>query len=532
MSEAGRAERYTDWRRIGEGGMAVVYMVRDTELGLDVAIKVINEEFRKNTKLIDSLRGEVLISRMLRHPSICPIHEIYEGSGGFGIVMDLLRGKDLKAWLKEHNRNLLETLPERVNLLIKVLEGLDVAHKIIIHRDLKPSNIWLKEGNVGDPLILDFGISQTHTNSLNSDLFGDQEILAAGTLQYMPPEQLLKPEVVDNRSDLFSFGIMAYEIMTGGRIPPCSLRAYARDRTVPRINIKAIPPPSTYCAAIPASLDQIILQSLAYHRLDRPQQANDIAEVLRASLGELGSDPTATLTQIDTNLNRPDCVDVPAGSYFIGSLPNSESHNEMPMRRLTMSAYRISKTPITNNQFRQYLDATGANWPELIDDAIFGADDNPVVGLSWLQAREYAKWAGGDLPTEAQWEVAAKAGVDRLEYPWGDEEPGPGKANIDSAVGETTSVHAFPQASNAWGISDMCGNVWEWCRDKWDENYYRSLTNGDEDPVCKTLGDQRSIRGGSFESFPDMGRCSFRHCADMERRGPDLGFRIVFDNTN
>ena len=96
---------------------------------MDVAIKVLNDEYRKNRKLVESLRGEVRISRALRHPAICPIHELYEGPEGFGIVMDLLEGCDLKTWLRTNEKSLLESLPDRVALLAGILDGLEVVRE-------------------------------------------------------------------------------------------------------------------------------------------------------------------------------------------------------------------------------------------------------------------------------------------------------------------------------------------------------------------------------------------------------------------
>jgi formylglycine-generating enzyme required for sulfatase activity/tRNA A-37 threonylcarbamoyl transferase component Bud32 len=525
-----QTERYDNWRIIGSGGMAVVYRVRDNVFGLDVAIKVIKEKYRGNQNVVDSLLGEVLISRRLRHKAICPIHTSYEGPYGVGIVMDLLDGYDLKKWIEENERRLLETLPERMGALIKVLEGLEEAHQLIVHRDLKPSNIWLKNGRIDDPLILDFGISQTHSNLLSSDLLekSEQKAAASGTYRYMPPEQLLKPEVVDNRSDIFSFGIMAYEIFTDGRIPPCSLRAYGRTKRVPRISINDIEPPSQYCTAIPPAVDQIVRQSLAYHRLDRPQHVGEILTAFREALPTLISNissPVGEAAAGDVGLEK---VAVPAGAYLIGSTPDSEMRASKPMRRIVLKAFAITVTPITNRQYRLYLDSTGANWPSLINDPVFGASDHPVVGLNWQEAEDFAKWVGGDLPTEAQWEVAAKAGEKFRQYPWGDEPPSPGKANIDAGIGATTPVESFPQARNELGISDLCGNVWEWCRDHWDERFYTTLSNGDEEPLCSSSSNERAIRGGSFESFVEMGRCAFRHFVEAGERRRDIGFRVVF----
>src|SRR5688572_30195741 len=96
------AERFIDWHPIGSGGVADVYKVLDRDLGVELAIKILKQIHRDDRRYVESLRREVLISRRLRHPNICPIHDLYEGPQGVGIVMDLIEGQDLKAWLVEN----------------------------------------------------------------------------------------------------------------------------------------------------------------------------------------------------------------------------------------------------------------------------------------------------------------------------------------------------------------------------------------------------------------------------------------------
>src|SRR6185437_2435547 len=142
------ANRFTGWSLIGQGGSADVFKVQDTELGVQLAVKILKQDHRQDSRYIDSLRREVLISRRLRHPNICPIHDLYEGERGVGIVMDLIDGQDLKTWLGEKRGTLLDTIAQRVALLRKLSEALTIAHSLIIHRDLKPANIFLLKGDI------------------------------------------------------------------------------------------------------------------------------------------------------------------------------------------------------------------------------------------------------------------------------------------------------------------------------------------------------------------------------------------------
>ncbi len=517
MTTTGHPERFVDWRPIGEGGTANVFQVEDRELGLSVAIKLLNETHRSNEKLLQGLRGEVLISRRLRHEYICPIHDIYEGERGFGIVMDLLSGTTLRDWMDENKSALLATLSQRLVLLRKVAEALAVAHTHIVHRDLKPSNVFLRSGDVEHPLILDFGISMVGAP--------EQEGFGGGTLRYMAPEQVQPPFRIDNRTDLFGFGIMAYELLTAGRIPPCSLKDYLKTRAIPKVSVAEIEPPSRYCPAIPAALDRMILQLLSFQMDDRPRHANEVAEVLGQVVLDQG-DARTLLGDAGREITDTGGVTVPAGDYYIGSGPDAENSEELPMRRVQLSAYTIGEAPVTVGEYRRFLETTGYQEPPSFD-ATGVSDALPVAGVTWQDAMTYAAWAGGSLPSEAQWEVAAKAGDRLRSYPWGEEPPSPSQANIDFNVGAVTPVRSYPSGRNEWDLWDMCGNVWEWCRDDWDPGLYRRFEHGSMDPVLETGSSAKSIRGGSFESFDSMGRCAFRQYSPADERRLDVGFRIV-----
>ena len=510
-------ERYSDWELIGRGGMAKVFRATDHELGCAVAIKLLDEKFQTNAELLQGLCDEVLISRALRHPNICPIHDIYDGPRGFGVVMDLVEGRNLRAWMDENDSRLLQTAGDRLTLLRTITATLDVAHSRIIHRDLKPSNIYLVENEIENPMIMDFGIS-----ILGS---GREDESFAGTPKYASPEQYESPASVDRRSDLFSLGILAYELMTGGRIPPCSLKD-VRTGGVPRIAVSEIPPPSHYCAVVPASLDRIILHMLEYDPDSRPSSAREIADVLGQC--ELREPDSGVGKQF---LGKPETAFLPgsdAEGYYVGAGPDSVNSAEKPMRRVSLTPFEISLTPVTNREYREYIERTGNLPPPWLDHPKFGADDHPIVGISWHEAVAYADWVGGRLPTEIEWECAAKSGAKLLQYPWGDELPGATRANIDGLSDTTTPVHSYTHGRNRLGLWDMCGNVWEWCADHWDEKFYTTFRNGDLDPVCQTESVFRAIRGGSYDSFATMGRCSFRQFASADESRPDIGMRVVY----
>lgn len=501
-------DRYSEWALIGEGGTARVFRVHDRDLGIPLAVKILRPELCADHRQVDAMRREVLISRALRHPNICPVHDLYEGPHGIGVIMDLLAGRDLKQWIAAHRGRLLETLSERLLAFRRIAEALSVAHSRIIHRDLKPANIFLQDGEIGRPLIMDFGLS-LHGNAGN-------RTFAGGTPKYMAPEQYLAPESVDCRTDLFSLGILAYEMLTDGMIPESSLRNLPVARQAPQVSGAGLTPPSRFCAAIPPALDRLVLQLVDSDPRNRPDSADEIVEALaHMRIGE------ATVPRKGGALGP--MVAVPGGAYAVGL----RRPGRTGLRRATLSPYRIGAHPVTNAEYARFVAATGMRAPPFSGHPQFGHADAPVVGVSWSEAAAYAEWVGGRLPSEAEWEVAAKAGADEAEYPWGAEPPLVTRANIDRICPHTTPVESYPAGRNAWGLSDMCGNVWEWCADPWEEALFRRIAEGESNPTGRGDGALRPLRGGSFDSFAATGRCAFRSKEKAGERRADVGFRVA-----
>lgn len=507
-----RRARYEDLRRIGRGGHATVYRAFDRELGVDVAIKILHKN-RSTEELRAGLINEVKISRLLRHPNICPIHDLYEGPEGTGIVMDFIDGVTLAKWMQRHGGRRLETARQRRIILMKVLDALTVAHRHIVHRDLKPDNIFLKGGDPDTPIIMDFGVSIL-------GIHGDEAV--TGTPKYMAPEQFEAPEQVDRRSDLFSVGILAYELFTETIPPNSNVRIRSMYRAA-RVPLEDITPPSRFCPAVPPGLDRLILQMTAFDRDDRPGSAEEVLALMR----RFPLTDATDCAPIGGGRAR-ERVLVDGGLYRLGSRPDGPNQNEKPARRVTLSPFAIDVTPVTNLDYRRFCDATGSPLPPLSADPVFGRDDHPVVAVTWSEAVAFAAWAGGRLPSEAEWECAARAGTVFAEYPWGDRQPARSEVNIGGVWGSTSPVGAHPAAANALGLQDMAGNVWEWCRDSFDPDFYGSLGQGDLDPCCQRDGSQRSLRGGSFASFASQGRVAFRGHADASERRRDIGFRVVY----
>jgi formylglycine-generating enzyme required for sulfatase activity len=233
-------------------------------------------------------------------------------------------------------------------------------------------------------------------------------------------------------------------------------------------------------------------------------------------------------------------VMVPAGAYTVGR--DDESDLEKPQHTVTLPAYFIDRTEVTNEEYKKFVDATNrkppANWQGKTYPA--GRANYPVTGVTWQDAADYAAWAGKRLPTEAEWEAAAR-GPQGLRYPWGNEWL-PGQANIGVKAGEQAKdkqyppqimeVGGFPQGASPAGALDMIGNVWEWTADElkpYDGNpatlndIFRKLNIS-----LKPDTTYRVIRGGAFDGDPQHD-ASYRGFVSAAQSFPKTGFRCVKD---
>jgi len=221
-----------------------------------------------------------------------------------------------------------------------------------------------------------------------------------------------------------------------------------------------------------------------------------------------------------------DYVWVPDGVFLMGGVPADDEAfgDEKPRRFVHVTkGYWMSRSPVTVAAYRRFADDTERPMPE---EPPFNEDwskaAHPIVNVSWADAHDYCEWAGGRLPTEAEWEYAARGGRRDSIYPWGDEEPDDTRARFGSNDG-TSPVESYP--ANGFGLYDMAGCTWEWTADWYGVNYYKSSPA--RDPMGPERGDSRVVRGGSWNYGPELLRCSFRFKLEPSFRYFGIGFRCV-----
>ncbi|RLI52464.1 MAG: hypothetical protein DRP09_17865, partial [Candidatus Thorarchaeota archaeon] len=234
---------------------------------------------------------------------------------------------------------------------------------------------------------------------------------------------------------------------------------------------------------------------------------------------------------------------IPKGTFEMGSDKYSA---EKPVQKIYMDDYYIDKFLVTNAQFQKFVEATGyvtdaekagggmvrigRRWKKVKDATwkmpdgltpIEGQEDNPVSQVSYNDASAYCKWAGKDLPTEAQWEKAAR-GTDGNEYPWGNQDPDDTMANFDNLIGTTTPVKDYEKGKSPYGMYDAAGNVYQWCKD-----WYGTGQRAEKNPSGPASGKEHVVKGGSFIEGTESLRS-----ANRDRYKPDyssylFGFRCA-----
>ncbi len=224
----------------------------------------------------------------------------------------------------------------------------------------------------------------------------------------------------------------------------------------------------------------------------------------------------------------PDMVFIPAGWVFIGR--DDASSEEGPAHKIHLDAYYIDRYEVSNGDYKRFLDVTGRRPPEFWDDPDRNGAGLPVVGVSWSDAEAYCRWSKKRLPTEFEWEKAARGKEGRLWiYPWGNSFD-PARANIagdtDGYV-DVAPVDALPEGKSAYGAYNLVGNVAEWTGNWFAPDYYKHMPM--KNPPGPETGKRRVIRGGSFKTSVKYATSTYRSAFAPESRKTNIGFRCAKD---
>jgi sulfatase modifying factor 1 len=224
---------------------------------------------------------------------------------------------------------------------------------------------------------------------------------------------------------------------------------------------------------------------------------------------------------------EPSLVSIPEAWFRMGSASGQDC--ERPVHRVWIDAFLLAATQVTNAEYERFVNSTASDPPPFALDPNLNHPRQPVTGVSWFNADRYCQWLAEQtgrayrLPTEAEWERAARADLEQNDFPWGNDPP-------QSLPDYTTRWQAGPEpvacyAPNAFGLFNMCDNVHEWCSDWYDPNYY--AVSPQSNPRGPQQGQRKASRGGSWRHHVKVSRCSARSSIPPEFEYADYGFRVA-----
>jgi len=229
----------------------------------------------------------------------------------------------------------------------------------------------------------------------------------------------------------------------------------------------------------------------------------------------------------NTQSLKPTLVRIPEGWFMMGSEAGRD--NERPVHRVWVDAFDLAACQVTNADYRHFLGATGGSPPPFWDDPNFNQPDQPVVAVSWFEAVRYCEWLSSvterkyRLPTEAEWERAARGGTEGRLYPWGD---GPPQSLPDYGRRWKSGPEPVARyAPNAFGLYDIGENVHEWCSDWYQADYYS--VSPEHNPAGPESGERRASRGGSWRHHIKVARCAARSSIPPQFQYADYGVRVA-----
>jgi formylglycine-generating enzyme required for sulfatase activity len=504
-------DRYRVVRPIGQGGFGTVYRAWDINLNIPCALK---ENLDTSEDAQRQFQREASLLATLRHPNLPRVtdHFFISGQGQY-LVMDFIEGQSLAQLLEQQASPVNEA--QALAWIEQVCHALDYLHNRtppIIHRDIKPQNIIVT--SAGQAMLVDFGISK-----LFDPLLRTSRGARGATPGFSPPEQYGQGNT-DARSDIYALGATLYTLLTG-QVPPDAI-----DRLVQQ---SPLPAPTDLNPRISSTAEHAIIQAIELTPTGRFASIQAFRQALSGgsftSAPKSFSKPTPKVTKWE-----PIMVVIPAGSFLMGSKESDEHEShELPQRQVQLSPYSIGKYPVTNTQYAAFVQSAGHRPPSRWYRSLIprNKEENPVVHVSWEDAFAYCRWLAEitqkhyRLPTEAEWEKAARGGDGRI-YPWGNNWLPQQCNSYESFRGDSSAVGLYsPAGDSPYGCADMVGNVWEWVSD-----WYGSYSDTEViDPSGPATGTFKVLRGGNW--YTKSVRTTCRLKLGPRTRLTGIGFRCA-----
>lgn len=497
------ADRYVIEQHVGKGGMGVVYRAHDTLVDETVALKFMNPKLLKTSKGKRLFIQEAQIARRLRHENIVAVHDVsWTNEGILYLSMEFAEGQSLRAYLRRHRKERrFVDVRLCVTYLTQILRALENAHRTVIHRDIKPENLILMSGE--RIKVLDFGLAKAvQEEFLKKDSDEAPSNQVVGTLAYTAPEQR-RGLPVDPRTDIYAVGLVFHELLTL-RTPmdePVTVEQARQD--------------------VSPSILQVLKKSLHTEKEHRWQNAREFRRALEQAFNESYRRLTERMEVTTTDgasVSTENMVYMEGGNFNMG---NDTIRECAPEAEVYAPPFWIDAYPVTVKEYQAYREATGAPEPKYWRDPNYNGPDQPVIGVSWQDAQKYAEWVGKRLPTEVQWEFAARGKEDRM-YPWGNLPPDTTLCNYGDYLGMPSIVTMHEDGRTPDNVYDMAGNVMEWTLDPFIP--YKQIR---QEPDVILDAPRRVVRGGCFNSPGDELVTYLRRGIFPESQLPTVGFRCV-----
>jgi len=571
---------------LGSGGFGIVYKAK-SKTDVIVAIKILKQEYASNKKFIENFFKEALNLARLSHPNITKILDLIPIDNNYAIIMEYVDGVTLEEVFGNKNISIDEKLKMAIQVLdsVQYAHENNILHRdikpanIMIDRKkkiklmdfgiAKATKMKHSETTNTEKIALTPGYaSPEHFDSTIGKISSRSDIYSLGVLFYV-----LFTNTNPFKSDDNEITQAMYNHIYKVPPPPSEL-----NNEIPRNINNAIrkalakKPPNRFSSCIDfkkallgekkLDIDEstLIFDKANLQNLKKTQkpESNTTANIVFLTiiiflLGivaylfiDVSTKEIDPQTKIDITKVIGQMILIPEGEFTIGS----DNYNEKPEQKVYLDAFYIDQYLVTNKQFKEFIDKTGyetdaekedygtimyganpqkrkyASWkkPDGMND-ISNKDDHPVTQVSYNDALNYCKSVGKDLPTEAQWEKAARGPLGFI-YPWGNEKPDDSYANYANMNDDTTPVITYDKGKSYYNIYDMAGNVRQWCKDYYTE-YSETNKRRNKNPIGAITGRRRVLKGASFIEGIDVLRSSNRMDYEPGYRRFDIGFRCA-----
>lgn len=496
------ADRYMIEQHVGKGGMGVVYRAHDTLVDETVALKFMNPKLLRTSKGKRLFIQEAQIARRLRHENIVAVHDVsWTNEGILYLSMEFAEGQSLRAFLRKQriDRRYVD-VRLCVTFVTQMLRALENAHRTVIHRDIKPENLILLAGE--RVKVLDFGLAKAvQEEFLKTEPDEQKSNQIVGTLAYAAPEQRQR-RTVDPRTDIYAVGLVFQELLT--------LRTPMDEPvTVEQVREDVAP-----------SILQVLKKSMHEDKEHRWQNAREFRRALEGAFNDSYRRLTerVEVTTERGSVSTENMVFMEGGNFLMG---NDSLRESAPEEEVYVAPFWIDAYPVTVKEYSDYIAATKAPEPKYWRDAQYNGPDQPVIGITWQDAQRYAEWAGKRLPTEAQWEFAAR-GKENRTYPWGSLPADTTRCNFADYLSMPSIVTMHEDGCTPDKVYDLAGNVMEWTLDPFIS--YKKIR---QEPDIILDAPRRAVRGGCFNSPQEDLRTYVRRGVFPESQLPTVGFRCV-----